>query len=1575
MPLPSREQPADPPPVSPVRRFRTRLRRLIALSVTLTLVFSLAPAPPALARSSGSASGEPGVLDRVATWASSQVAKWFAEEPKGEMLPASGEIFLPGRSAAAPPAERTAAAPPGKRVKELTGKRSRFATVYELEDGRSQAEVSSQPINYRTGKGDWQPIDIQVETSSQDGFTHGNDKTGFDTRFGDKSDKLLRVKLGDRQVTLGVPGEVRQVTPKVDGSTVTYPGVWDGVDVIYKLTSEGVKEFLVLTGPPAAGTQFAFTVKTGGVRAEAGQDGSIAFIGEDGTAAFTIPKPFMIDAEKDPTSPYGMRHSDAVTQTVTKQGAETTITLTPDAGWLAAPERKWPVVIDPTLRISPETQDAYVDSSKKTTNYDAAWQLPVGKTGAGAINRSLLHFNLPMPLGTQVDQARLETYFDQALGEAGPVTVEAREITGDWDSWTVTWNNQPAVAATAAATVTRQPGELSRWHAFDVTGVVNAWMTSEGDTPGFMLKAADETNAAPVGGPVYESSEDVYGGDGMFGETVNHPRLVVTYGTPSVTLQPVTTATSVGASLSWTAYDDPTPGDDSDDLAGYELYRTCPSGCQLGDGHSSSGDTLVTSLPEDVTAFVDTSSGGATDAVADPSYIHQATYWVEAVLKNGQRSASQEMTVILPRPGQIAKTLYGGADTTLSSGEPGTGHDEVAGQKRLQVGNTTTTLGNTRAVVSFDDFADQIPADAQISETTLSLWSASSTGTGASFDAHRLTTGFDESATWNTPWTSPGGDVDATVLDSVSGVNAAPGWRRWTVTDAARAWAADPAANKGLLVKVAGEAGTAKQAFSLLSGEADEAVLRPRLRVVYAEQNAGTSAWYVPGTPERMDSGASRQIPLTVTNTTDHVWPAASTAVGYHWKLPDGTDISTSASQVLTALPNDLAPGESAQVYADVTAPAVSGDGTNKVEGVQLVWDVQDTTTNNWKSASHQLPQLPQQIRVDSPTSDLLGLEKFYSYTGKNTGAGTTALTNLYAGNVVWGYNAYSNPSRGAQTFARMTYNSLDTSAASLGYGWSLQTSTLTKLGSQLQFHPPGQDWPSQVRLTDGDGTTHVWTLPEEQNPQECDYDTCAYTHPRGVHLYLQRVDPSSFPPEQRELAEQRRWVFTKPDRTQFFFDGEGFQSAIVDKNGNTMSFGYERRKSANKPTKFLQFITDAAGRRTLSLTYFEKGQDYTYIDDDGSEASGNKLTNPHIIDNVESITDIAGRKVTFAYTDKGLMAKMVDGAGDDDAKTFRFTYDATQGNKNVKLVAVTDPRGNTTDLAYYEAPVDPKDKWKVETLTDRLDGVTRFDYVDPDGPQGGVMHATVTDPLQHATQYVLDAYGRPQSITNAKNETTALEWDPDHNVTKLTEANGAYATWTYDQKTGYPLELRDAEANHNDTPATVLTYQTGLNGYIADLVGKTSPEGRRWAFGYDAHGNLTTVTDPLGVESAAAGDYTTSYAYDPLGQLTTATDANGNATTFGDYHPSGYPEKITDAYQQVTTTAYDVRGKCAVGHRRPGQDHHPDLRHLQTAAGIEGAQGPGHGCVHHHPGAGLRPQRQHHPGDRAQRRRLHRHV
>ncbi len=316
----------------------------------------------------------------------------------------------------------------------------------------------------------------------------------------------------------------------------------------------------------------------------------------------------------------------------------------------------------------------------------------------------------------------------------------------------------------------------------------------------------------------------------------------------------------------------------------------------------------------------------------------------------------------------------------------------------------------------------------------------------------------------------------------------------------------------------------------------------------------------------------------------------------------------------------------------------------------------------------------------------------------------------------------------------------------------------------------------------------------------------------------------------------------TRPDRTQFFFDCDGYLSSIEDNNGNVMTFTYEERRSNNKPTKFLKYLTDPVGRQTLTIDYWAKGDTYDYINDTTwTKVSGvANLTNPHIIDHVRSVTDISGRKLTFTYTDKGLLGELIDGVGSSQPKVFAFRYDMTQGNKNVKLVRVTDPRGHATTLDYYSRPEDdPKFKWSTKTYIDRLTNSTSFAYTDPDGQGGSNIQTVVTDAENHATTYLMDGFGRPTRTTNAKNEATILGWDADHNVVRLEEANAAVSTWVYDQNTGYPTEIKDAEANANGWAGTTLTYQTGLNGHIADLTAKQSPEGRRWTFGYTTEGDL----------------------------------------------------------------------------------------------------------------------------------------
>ncbi|MGI5380313.1 DNRLRE domain-containing protein [Streptomyces sp. CA-251387] len=1121
-----------------------------------------------------------------------------------------------------------------------------------------------------------------------------------------------------------------------------------------------------------------------------------------------------------------------------------------------------------------QVQVHYVPASDRATN--APYTLTYnGGSKAYTVNQQAGSAGVWKTLGTHPFKA----------GTAGKIVL------GDGPASTTTSVIADAVRFTKGGVVTKQPSEVNVWHSFPVTKTVQSWIDGTNSNHGFVVKAADESANAPKGGPRYEGSEYGYGG-----ESANYPRLVLTYGRPGVELEAPTTIHDTGAELKWTDYTDPSAAT-GDDIVEYQVHRS------IYQTFTPSAATLVAPVSKSATQYTDTSATPTAADSADP--FGRAYYYMIAVkTADGQVIGAPTQLVRLPKAGRTTKIVEAGQDTTLSQTESTTPHDTLTdgvAQNWLAVGNNSPTYGTTRAALKFPALG--IPSSARVLDATLRLWGTQTTteNTGAVYQLRPLTRDFDEaSATWvkanaTTNWTTAGGDFGSTVADTVPALSNDPARHDWNATSLVQNWVTTPGSNQGVLLKTADES-VKQERTVFLSSEASEKKLRPRMVVSYIDSTT-ESTYYAPKTPARMTPNSTYTVEFTLTNTTDATWTAADDVLSYTWALPDGTDATTGGNQVRTVLPEDVAPGETVTLQAEVNTPINSDNGNKRTDYV-LTWDLFDKTAGTWLSAgTGGIPGLKQNVAVEDPTSNSLGLEKFYSYTGKNTGAGSTVMNNLAAGNSVWSYNAFTNPGRGLTTFARFAYNSLDTSDTVLGGGWSAQLAGPTRLGAPLDFHP--NPHPTEIRLPDGDGTTHVFTKQADGT----------WKAPAGVHYRLSMKAGLDCTPDKD--PEPDAWTLLRPDGTRFLFGCDGYLTSVVDKNGNTQTYTYVERKSNNKPVKFLTYITDPANRQSLTVEYYSKAE----------------ATSPKIADHVKSITDISARKLTFEYSDQGLLTKLTDGAGSTQPKVFRFTYDATQGNKNVKLVTVSDPRGHDTDLAYYapQAGDDPKYHWWTKTVTDRLDGTTGFAYaVNPTNTK--FTDTTVTDAESHATKYVTDDFGRPVQTTNAKSQTSKMSWDSDNNVTYLEEANGAKTAYCYDQKTGYPLWQRDAENNKGGVPDQTTTcvsdpskwpanaakyeYQTRADGYAADLFRKTSPENRAWQFGYDTFGNLKTVTDPKGVSTATTGDYTTSYDYDAYGRLTKATDANGHPTTFSDFGPTGYPNKITDAKSFTTTFAYDERGQ-----------------------------------------------------------------
>ncbi len=1554
---------------------------------------------------------------------------WFSdsENRDGSETPqTSGDPVLPSREKL----PKGKAAGKTKRVAELTGKRTANARYWQLSDGRVQAEVSAVPTGYRAGTS-WKDIDPTVVPSGTKGFAFFNTTNAAGSWFGWDAERLLRFQADGHTVTLGLKG-AGKLAPVAEGDTVTYKDAVSGADLSYVVGPGRVKENIVLDAKPSGPVSFTFTLDAGDLKPKQNKDGSVSFHGEGADPVLVIPAAFMTDAKKDAEAAYGSAYSGNVTQKLTRAGKGWSLVVTPDAEWLAAPERRYPVTIDPTLSIAPTpttAQDVMIPSDGPATNYDDNWRLSVGNTSTGT-SRALIRFPVgSIPAGTKLDSADLKMYFDQThtTGDT-EVRLEAHRATQSWSEGTATWNStnaitgelsgtsvvvdngeagrtaavgawpasgntaytqyavnqtylynkdsvagdtyawQPslpedgtyqvethyvpasdratnapytvtydggtkahtvdqqagtagvwktlgshpfkagtlgkivlgdgpvstatsviadAVRFTKGGVVTKQPGELNTWHSFPVTKTVQSWIDGTNVNNGFVIKAGDESANGPKGGPRYEGSEFGYGG-----ETANYPRLVLTFGRQGVDLAPPATIHDTGAELSWSAYQDKDPVATADDLVEYQVHRS------ISQTFTPSAATLVAPVAPGTTSFTDTS---ATPTKADdPDPFGRAYYYMVAVkTKDGQIVAAPTQLVRLPKAGRTTKVLTASQDTTLSSVRTTTAHDTLddAGPKNwLSVGNNSATYGDTRALLKFPALG--IPATARVLDANVRLWSTQTTQdtTGALYELRPLNRDFDEAtATWlkadaSTNWTTQGGDFGAVVADTGPMTND-PARHDWNVTSLAQTWVSTPASQKGVVLKTADEA-AAQERTLFLSSEGTEPRLAPRIVVTYIDSTTD-STYYAPQTPARMTPNSDYTVDFTLTNTTASSWTSADHVLSYKWTLPDGTDVTTGGNRVQTALPANVAPGGSVGLQAQVKTP-INSDSGNKRTDYVLTWDVYNKTTGTWTSGTSGIPGLSQNVAVEDPTSNQLGMEKFYSYTGKNTGAGSTIMNNLASGNSVWQYDAFTNPGRGVTTFARFAYNSQDASDTVSGSGWSFQASGPIRLGAPLEFHPKPN--PTEIRLPDGDGTTHVFRKQADGT----------WKAPAGVHYKLAAKAGLDCTPLKDPVPDA--WTMTRPDGSRFLFGCDGYLTSLVEKNGNTQTYTYEERKSNNKPTKFLKYITDPVGRQSLTVEYYSKADS----------------NNPKIIDHIKSMTEISGRTFTFEYSDKGLLTKITDGAGSSQPKVFGFEYDATQGNKNVKLVKITDPRGNATAMTYFspQAGDDPKYHWWTKTITERLRGVTTFGYaVDAGNPK--FLDTEVTDAQSHATDYVSDDFGRPVQTTNAKSQTTKMSWDADNNVTYLEEANGAKTAYCYDQRTGYPLWKRDAESNKSGVPppgdcapgtypahSAQYTYLTRPDGYSADLATKTSPEGRKWQFGYDSFGNLKTVTDPKGVATPTAGDYTTSYEYNSYGQLTKATDPNGNPSTTSDFGPTGYPAKITDALGRTTSFVYDVRGQ-----------------------------------------------------------------
>jgi RHS repeat-associated protein len=387
---------------------------------------------------------------------------------------------------------------------------------------------------------------------------------------------------------------------------------------------------------------------------------------------------------------------------------------------------------------------------------------------------------------------------------------------------------------------------------------------------------------------------------------------------------------------------------------------------------------------------------------------------------------------------------------------------------------------------------------------------------------------------------------------------------------------------------------------------------------------------------------------------------------------------------------------------------------------------------------------------------------------------------------------------------------------------------------------------------------------------------------------------------------------------SRYTYDARGDLTQIVDGAGVTTVMTYDtfgRLAATTRAGTTMTYTYDADGNRTAVSV---AGQSQTSQYDD----AGNTI----------ATTDAAGNTSRFVYDMLGRLVRSTAA----DGTVSSATYDAT-GN----VVTATDPLGRTRTNTYSPAG-------EVTATTDPMGYTTRYSY-DGDGRL-----TTVTTPGNHTWTYAYDSAGRQTSTTSPTGLVTSRGYDMAGRSTSITppgvgptsttftaagltssvtDPAGGAATYTYDSagrlasatdaalgQTTYGYDVLGRETSQTDPRGAITEYTYTAGGQLATI---TDPLARVTTYTYDPRGHLTQVSTPDGKSISytydTVGDLvsrkdpdgtTVSWTYDALSRRTSMVDATGT-TTYA-YDPAGQLTRIGEPGGTAFTFTYDGDGRTA---------------------------------------------------------------
>ena len=403
---------------------------------------------------------------------------------------------------------------------------------------------------------------------------------------------------------------------------------------------------------------------------------------------------------------------------------------------------------------------------------------------------------------------------------------------------------------------------------------------------------------------------------------------------------------------------------------------------------------------------------------------------------------------------------------------------------------------------------------------------------------------------------------------------------------------------------------------------------------------------------------------------------------------------------------------------------------------------------------------------------------------------------------------------------------------------------------------------------------------------------------------------------------------------TQYGYDGDGNRTSMIDPRGKTTTYSYTADDQ-------LDLVTDPDSQETLTC-YDGDGQVSETVPPVGVAANSLTAASCPISTTTPDgyQTSLATDATTYAYDALGDKQTITTPApaGLTGSETTTNGYDPAG-----QLTSVTAPAASTSSGAPSQVTNYTYDA-AGELLTVQKEGsttphtavsTTSYCYdpngdktasVAPDGNSSSVATCSGSSPYQtssdYQTGYSYDSLGelvsetRPATSAAPSGQTTSYSYDPAGNVLTSENPDSVTQTTTYT-----PLDQLATVSYSDSTHSVSYGYDANGNrlsmvdgsgtssyGYdvFDELISYENGAGKTVSYAYDADGDTTGVTYPLGSGASWASSDTVSYGYDDADELSSVTDFNGHTVSVGST-ADGLPNSLSlGSSGDTVTTTYD---------------------------------------------------------------------